>query len=64
MDINKIKSQFPIFSNSINGKPLIYLDSSNSLFKKDKSTLDTDKSCILTNFSFLIINFYHFIAYF
>ena len=30
MDINKIKSQFPIFSNSINGKPLIYLDSSNS----------------------------------
>jgi len=30
MDINKIKSQFPIFSNSINEKPLIYLDSSNS----------------------------------
>ena len=30
MDINKIKSQFPIFSNNINGKPLIYLDSSNS----------------------------------
>ena len=30
MDIKNIKSQFPIFSNSINGKPLIYLDSSNS----------------------------------
>ena len=30
MDINGIKSQFPIFSKKINGKPLIYLDSSNS----------------------------------
>ena len=30
MDINAIKSQFPIFSKKINGKPLIYLDSSNS----------------------------------
>ena len=30
MDINNIRSQFPIFSNKINGKPLIYLDSSNS----------------------------------
>ena len=30
MDINKIKSQFPIFSKKINGKPLVYLDSSNS----------------------------------
>ena len=30
MDINKIKSEFPIFSKKINGKPLVYLDSSNS----------------------------------
>jgi len=30
MDINSIRSQFPIFSKKINGKPLIYLDSSNS----------------------------------
>jgi len=30
MNINEIKSQFPIFSKKINGKPLIYLDSSNS----------------------------------
>ena len=30
MNINSIKSQFPIFSKKINGKPLVYLDSSNS----------------------------------
>ena len=30
MDINDIKSQFPIFLKKINGKPLVYLDSSNS----------------------------------
>ena len=30
MDINSIKSQFPIFSKKINGKDLVYLDSSNS----------------------------------
>ena len=30
MDINSIRSQFPIFSKKINGKPLVYLDSSNS----------------------------------
>ena len=30
MDINSIKSQFPIFSKKINGKTLVYLDSSNS----------------------------------
>jgi len=30
MDINEIKSQFPIFSKKIKGKKLIYLDSSNS----------------------------------
>ena len=30
MDIKTIKSQFPIFNNKVNGKPLVYLDSSNS----------------------------------
>ena len=30
MNVNEIKSQFPIFSKKINGKPLVYLDSSNS----------------------------------
>ena len=30
MDINLIRSQFPIFSKKINGKSLVYLDSSNS----------------------------------
>ena len=30
MDVNEIKSQFPIFSRKINGKELVYLDSSNS----------------------------------
>ena len=30
MDIKTIKSQFPIFSKKINGKSLVYLDSSNS----------------------------------
>ena len=30
MNIENIKSQFPIFSKKINGKSLVYLDSSNS----------------------------------
>ena len=30
MKIENIKSQFPIFSKKVNGKPLVYLDSSNS----------------------------------
>ena len=30
MNINNIRSQFPIFSKKINNKPLLYLDSSNS----------------------------------
>ena len=33
MDVNEIKSQFPIFSKKINGKKLVYLDSSNSAQK-------------------------------
>ena len=30
MNIENIKSQFPIFSKKVNGKALVYLDSSNS----------------------------------
>ena len=30
MDIREVKAQFPIFAKKINGKPLVYLDSSNS----------------------------------
>ena len=30
MQIENIKSQFPILSKKINGKPIVYLDSSNS----------------------------------
>ena len=30
MNIDNIKSQFPIFSKKLNGKQLVYLDSSNS----------------------------------
>ena len=30
MNIKNIKSEFPIFNQKINGKPLVYLDSANS----------------------------------
>ena len=36
MDIKSIKSQFPIFKNKINEKPLIYLDNANSSQKPEK----------------------------
>ncbi len=36
MDIKSIKSEFPIFKNKINGKPLIYLDNANSSQKPGK----------------------------
>ena len=39
MEIKSIKSQFPIFKNKINGKPLIYLDNANSS-QKPKSVID------------------------
>ena len=39
MDIESVKSQFPIFKNKINGKPLIYLDSANSS-QKPKRVID------------------------
>ena len=36
MDIKNIKSEFPIFNQKINGKPLVYLDSANSSQKPKK----------------------------
>jgi len=36
MDIKSVKSQFPIFKNKINGKPLIYLDNANSSQKPER----------------------------
>ena len=39
MDIKSIKSQFPIFKNKVNGKPLIYLDNANSS-QKPKNVID------------------------
>ena len=36
MDINNIKSEFPIFKNKINGKNLVYLDNANSSQKPQK----------------------------
>ncbi len=39
MEIKSIKSQFPIFKNKINGKPLIYLDNANSS-QKPKSVIE------------------------
>jgi cysteine desulfurase/selenocysteine lyase len=40
MNIKTIKSKFPIFSNKVNGKTLVYLDSSNSS-QKPKSVLNS-----------------------
>ena len=39
MNIKSVKSQFPIFKNKVNGKPLIYLDNANSS-QKPKSVID------------------------
>ena len=49
MDINNIKSQFPIFSKKINGNPLVYLDSSNSS-QKPKSVINRLEYFIRMNF--------------
>ena len=39
MEIKNIKSEFPIFNQKINGKPLVYLDSANSS-QKPKCVID------------------------
>ena len=50
MNINSIKSQFPIFSKKINGKPLVYLDSANSS-QKPKVVIDKISNFYETEFS-------------
>ena len=39
MEFSNIKSNFPIFNQKINGKPLIYLDSANSS-QKPRTVID------------------------
>lgn len=50
MDIKDIKSQFPIFKNKVNGKPLVYLDSANSA-QKPKIVIDAISNFYETEFS-------------
>ena len=50
MDIKDIKSQFPIFKNKVNGKPLVYLDSANSS-QKPKIVIDAISNFYETEFS-------------
>ena len=41
MNINTIKTKFPIFKNKINGKSLVYLDNANSA-QKPQSVIDRE----------------------
>ena len=50
MNIKNIKSEFPIFKQKINGKPLIYLDSANSS-QKPKVVIDRMSNFYETEFS-------------
>ena len=50
MNIKEIKSEFPIFKQKINGKPLIYLDSANSS-QKPKSVINKTSSFYENDFS-------------
>jgi cysteine desulfurase/selenocysteine lyase len=50
MDIKNVKSEFPIFKQKINGKPLVYLDSANSS-QKPKTVIDRLSSFYETEFS-------------
>jgi cysteine desulfurase / selenocysteine lyase len=50
MDIKKIKSEFPIFKQKINGKPLVYLDSANSS-QKPKVVIDKLSNFYETEYS-------------
>jgi cysteine desulfurase/selenocysteine lyase len=50
MNIKNIKSEFPIFKQKINGKPLVYLDSANSS-QKPKSVIDRMSSFYETEYS-------------
>jgi cysteine desulfurase/selenocysteine lyase len=50
MDIKNLKSEFPIFKQKINGKPLVYLDSANSS-QKPKTVIDRMSNFYETEFS-------------
>jgi cysteine desulfurase/selenocysteine lyase len=50
MDIKTLKSEFPIFKQKINGKPLVYLDSANSS-QKPKAVIDRLSNFYETEFS-------------
>ncbi|MFL2883041.1 MAG: aminotransferase class V-fold PLP-dependent enzyme [Pelagibacteraceae bacterium] len=50
MDIKNIKSEFPIFNQKINGKPLVYLDSANSS-QKPKTVINRMSNFYETEFS-------------
>ena len=50
MDIKNIKNEFPIFTQKINGKPLVYLDSANSS-EKPKVVIDKISNFYETEYS-------------
>ena len=50
MNIKNIKSEFPIFKQKINGKPLVYLDSANSS-QKPQTVINSMSSFYETEFS-------------
>jgi cysteine desulfurase / selenocysteine lyase len=50
MDIKDIKNEFPIFTQKINGKPLVYLDSANSS-QKPKVVIDRISNFYETEYS-------------
>ena len=50
MDIKNIKNEFPIFTQKINGKPLVYLDSANSS-QKPKVVIDKISNFYETEYS-------------
>jgi len=50
MDIKNIKNEFPIFTQKINGKPLVYLDSANSS-QKPKVVIDRISNFYETEYS-------------
>jgi cysteine desulfurase/selenocysteine lyase len=50
MDIKNIKSEFPIFKQKINGKPLVYLDSANSS-QKPQAVINRISNFYQTEFS-------------
>ena len=52
MNFKNIKSEFPIFKQRINGKPLVYLDSANSS-QKPKNVIDECQISMKLNFQTL-----------